>query len=580
MGGRRTLPDGTRQARTPLLFMRLRYSTPLAALLLVPQASAQVPEVLLRVGETIDVGGSAQTVFELGATTANSVSGRAVSVGTFGPLGLVDLVLGSTRGGDDGVLQAEGEFGNYRQVDYDARIGLSAFAPAYAASCQSLVSLQTGLRVAWHGPIPSAGTPNFAPAAIGGFWRQMDEVGTRANGLTWFRAALSDAPGGSISRRGFFAQLPGGNIEALVLAGESYPGMPAAIAGGGARSGASMSALGAHWIAPVFLALSSGMDSAMMLDGAALEVGGEVVQENALVSASAGGMGERWDEFHGAGIDDQGRWFFYGESSGLGANGQFICRDGAIWLREGGLLAGQLLSGPIRGAALNPAGELAFLWSVANLPSPPLQGVYREMQALAFAGDAVDLDGDGVLDPGATIVSFREGSVSISAGGDVFVIATLQNGAGPFDAWLRLPREVGERSCSAVPNVSGVPASVTALGSDLLADNSLALRCTGMPRFAFGFFLTSQQLGFAASPGGAAGNLCLGGSIGRFQMQVQSSGAAGVVQIDVDLTALPQPNGLVGGLVGETWSFSTWFRDVGPAGVTSNFSDAVSVTLR
>ena len=73
--------------------------------------------------------------------------------------------------------------------------------------------------------------------------------------------------------------------------------------------------------------------------------------------------------------------------------------------------------------------------------------------------------------------------------------------------------------------------------------------------------------------------LCLGGAIGRFLQQVQNSGATGTITIPVNLMMLPQPNGTVAVVAGQTWNFQAWYRDANP-GLTSNFTTAVSVLFQ
>jgi Lamin Tail Domain len=134
------------------------------------------------------------------------------------------------------------------------------------------------------------------------------------------------------------------------------------------------------------------------------------------------------------------------------------------------------------------------------------------------------------------------------------------------------------RYCSpAVANSTGFGGVLIATGSFVAADNLLNLTASQMPPNQFGYFLTSQTQGFVAQPPGSQGNLCLSGNIGRFNGQVQNSGPGGEFTIPVDLTAMPvsPPHAVV---AGETWNFSTWYRDVNP-GPTSNFSDAVSITF-
>ncbi|MEZ6015963.1 MAG: hypothetical protein R3F49_12665 [Planctomycetota bacterium] len=133
--------------------------------------------------------------------------------------------------------------------------------------------------------------------------------------------------------------------------------------------------------------------------------------------------------------------------------------------------------------------------------------------------------------------------------------------------------------CTAATNSSGSSARILVSGSDFVADNDVTLRATGLPQNSFGFFLCSQTQGFLANPGGSQGNLCIQGSLGRFQQQIQSSGSTGVFSIQPDLTALPTPTGTVAGAVGETWNFQAWFRDANPQ-LTSNFTDGAALTLR
>ncbi|MEM6569478.1 MAG: hypothetical protein AAF957_13780 [Planctomycetota bacterium] len=143
--------------------------------------------------------------------------------------------------------------------------------------------------------------------------------------------------------------------------------------------------------------------------------------------------------------------------------------------------------------------------------------------------------------------------------------------------------DVATRYCSpAVVNSTGIPASITAAGSDLAADNDLTLEATDLPQMSTAFFLTSQDQGLVLNPGGSQGNLCLGGSIGRYvgPGQIQNSGTAGTVSLALDLTSTPTPTGLVAVQAGETWNFQAWFRDSLGGSATSNFTDAVSVTFR
>ena len=164
-------------------------------------------------------------------------------------------------------------------------------------------------------------------------------------------------------------------------------------------------------------------------------------------------------------------------------------------------------------------------------------------------------------------------------------VLSAADAAGLASGALR-PLDFGgpvQRYCSpAVPNSTGAPGVVDALGSLQAASNALTLEASSLPANAFGFFLTSQSQGQIAQPGGSQGVLCLGGGIGRYvgPGQIKNSGAGGVFQLALDLTQTPTPTGLVTVVAGDTWNFTAWHRDAVGGSVTSNFTDAVSITFQ
>ncbi|MEM6672542.1 MAG: hypothetical protein AAF726_06835 [Planctomycetota bacterium] len=141
---------------------------------------------------------------------------------------------------------------------------------------------------------------------------------------------------------------------------------------------------------------------------------------------------------------------------------------------------------------------------------------------------------------------------------------------------------VGDSFCGpAAANSTGSSASIAAVGSTAVVDNDLVLQGFGLPLQSFGYFLGSQTQDFVANAGGSAGNLCLGGAIGRaVGGSTVNSGNGGFVTVTADLTAIPQPTGPVMVMVGETWNFQCWFRDSIGGTASSNFTDGVSVTFQ
>ncbi|MDG1049230.1 MAG: hypothetical protein P8R46_03385 [Planctomycetota bacterium] len=138
---------------------------------------------------------------------------------------------------------------------------------------------------------------------------------------------------------------------------------------------------------------------------------------------------------------------------------------------------------------------------------------------------------------------------------------------------------LGTNYCVAAVNSTGSTGAISALGSGTAADNNVILTSSSLPSNAFGFFLTSMTQGATQNPGGSAGNLCLGGAIGRYvgPGQIQNSGSAGEFSLPLDLTATPQPTGLISVQAGETWNFTCWHRDAVGGTTTSNFTDGLEV---
>ena len=171
-------------------------------------------------------------------------------------------------------------------------------------------------------------------------------------------------------------------------------------------------------------------------------------------------------------------------------------------------------------------------------------------------------------------------AVTVGAAGTVEIMTDI---ATTFDTLSGLqlvpaggPVTLGTNYCTAQPNSTGSAAAISATGSATAADNDVTLHATGVPPMQFGIFITSETQ--AATPL-ASGTLCVGGNIVRFQGpgQIRQADANGEYSLQIDTTALPAgvPTPI---LPGETWNFTTWFRDLDPmVGNTANFSDGVSI---
>ncbi|MEM8712790.1 MAG: hypothetical protein AAGG01_17700, partial [Planctomycetota bacterium] len=156
----------------------------------------------------------------------------------------------------------------------------------------------------------------------------------------------------------------------------------------------------------------------------------------------------------------------------------------------------------------------------------------------------------------------------------------VEDGHLPTDQYIvEWDAAIGTNYCQANANSTGQAASMSVSGSNLVAANDVTLMSSGLPANAFSFYITSTMQGFVANPAGSAGNLCLGGAIGRYvgPGQIQQANAAGEISLAIDLTQLPTPTGPIAVMAGDTHNFQAWYRDALMGTPTSNFTDGLSI---
>ncbi len=143
-------------------------------------------------------------------------------------------------------------------------------------------------------------------------------------------------------------------------------------------------------------------------------------------------------------------------------------------------------------------------------------------------------------------------------------------------AWTCPTPNFGTLFCvPGAPNSTGQGARLEAHGSPFVADGLLGLWADSLPPHEFSLLIastTTSQVPFGA------GTLCLGGDIARIQDQIQTADALGRAHFCVRLDLVPTNPGQPI-LVGETWRFQCYYRDVNGA-PTFNLSDAIAITFQ
>lgn len=338
---------------------------------------------------------------------------------------------------------------------------------------------------------------------------------------------------------------------------------------------------GSRWMVRGDLHGDPATDDVVVVDGAV------VLQDGAFVPGAGfsnpigpAGLG-------GAFMDAGGNWFARGSNAGSGLD--WVVRNGDVVARTGA----PVVPGATERWDDSGFGECFFL-HVGNAVGDHVVGgqtdadpttndvlVLNGTDVVCRQGDRIDVDGDGALDD-FVINIFGPDDAHLSDDGTLLFVATIRSTTsfvvGQALISIDTRPSIGTNYCAAIANSTGGPASISATGSAVAVDNDLELAGAGAPSGQFGIFLVSRTQGFAPV---AAGNLCLGGSIGRYDRpgQVFSIGPSGQFQLEVDLAQTPESGALTQVAGGETWNFQGWFRDVDPAGggATANWTDGLSI---
>lgn len=264
---------------------------------------------------------------------------------------------------------------------------------------------------------------------------------------------------------------------------------------------------------------------------------------------------------------------------GVSSNGQWVIGQRTIgglvfpfrWSQQTGVQVLPTLEQPAVQNSHSPefvsddGSVVAGVYSSSSVPAGIENTAY-----VTYVGGATTRVRDLLLQRGGPDLGPRIALRGMSADGQQFILE-----AGDDTYWVDLDAVVSSPICvPAVPNSTGAPATVVALGSDSASDRLLQLRGASIPAGQAVLPITSRMDALIPMAGGSAGTLCLGGTIGRFP--VGFANGAGVFELSVDVTALPAGPGTVGAMAGQDWFFQLWFRD----GAGSNFSDAARVTFR
>ncbi len=552
-----------------------------ASLLAAQAAQAQVASAIIREGIAIPGGPPGETISSVQTVMANNAGGYAVRIDSTGSGTTLSHVWGSASGGPGAVLRTEGSFSGYTQSAFESFFGVSntgqvAYSP----------TLSVGDSV-WLDSTPVCVDPE--PSTVPGlFWSFASRPLVSGLGTPYCIAGTSTTAGGTTSGYAFVKGIGG---AVLFRTGDTLTGMSGPIGSSGIDFDYAISAGDTHYITPVTASgVPTSADNFVVYDGAVLNLGGSPVVEGGVVPASIGGVGgEAWSFFDFVACTESGGYLITGDTNGPTATDEFVLVNGVFLHREGDVIDGATTINGIKVATMNEAGQVAFVWEIVGA-STNLDALFLDGELLLTEGDAVDLDGDGTIEPTSivrTLGGTRE--LALTSTGDVLVGASIDvagttSTTDDIDAVLRISVAVTPVVyCTAGTTTNGCVPSIAASASPSVSfANPCSISVSSLEGQRLGLIFYSVA-GPLALPWGSGGTSFLCVKTPTQRSGAQSSGGTvglcdGTFTLDWNAYQLANPSAL-----GNPWSAGDqawvqgWFRDP-PAPKSTNLTDAVELT--
>lgn len=378
-----------------------RISLPLLVLIVALDCSAfaQVPTVVIRETDILDEG----PVDSISNSAQNGVGGYAFRINTDPS---TSHVWGDATGGPAAVILTEATYGTLEQTSFESFFGLSdAGEVSYSASSNDSSSGLNGLDGAWldDSVVLNEGDP--IPDLPGQFSTFNSRPGITVDGQPYWVGGYGPATS-TVDRALYF----GTSATILLKGGDSIGGIAELTEIGSAVDfDVRFSSLGTNYIVQTTLDAPSPTDTAMVVNGDALLVGGDVMREGTAVPVSIGGVGgEAWSFFDFLGITESGSYMVTGDTNGDSALDEFVLIDGQFAMREGDAIGDEIVSGAIEGGAYNESGDWAVVWDVDS-DAGNIEVLIVNGNIVLREGDLVDWNGDGIVDTndmGAFLTNF------------------------------------------------------------------------------------------------------------------------------------------------------------------------------
>lgn len=540
----------------------IRYSPLIAAFAITATAHAQLPPEVLVIRGGALAGLPGETVLAIGRVTTNGTGGWACEVTTTNGAANHDWIYGSATGGPAAILRG--------------------FGVPVAGFDQVSTAISAGGDVGWLGLSDQGQIAYECLARVAGSSEPLRKSVWADDSLL----ALLPINGGSLvgaqmTADGRACWLDGltklrvGPQGAVLLDTFQVPGLPTTQTSVPLRM-VEVSPSGSHLLVGV-AQLGAAYATRLALDGQLATAGGAVIETGQPIPAAAGGLpGEQWFQLDEVAVNDLGDWAFGGLTlNSLGQTRSFVAVNGVIRHRQGDVLDGEVISGLSGVNARLSLDDQGVVMMTARIEpaSATSWAIFYDGRRIARAGDAVDLDGDGLADPVAkmsNLATTANRHARVSADRKLYSVAAIDtlgtpnNFADDAVALLRIPLPPIEYGPSKV-NSLGLSPRLHFSGAPSLTANNFALEVESLVPSKAGQAFYGLQRGGSPFFGGS---LLLSGALTRMPMVV----ADNIGRVTIPLSIAPT-------MVGAVRRYQFWQRDpLHPDGTGRGITNALEVS--
>lgn len=279
--------------------------------------------------------------------------------------------------------------------------------------------------------------------------------------------------------------------------------------------------------------------------------------------------GMSWTSLRSCAINDRGDLLVAGTIGAGPTEEWLVSLNGGVIFRES---QSRPILGPFdvhsMGAfTLSSNGRATWHLQVANYTAnAPISSIFVDGEPFVVAGHTI-VDGHPNWNSETSISSVDQDGVYMGLATGYRV-----NGV-PHPVAMIVPLNQATTYCAGTENSTGEVARLGAHGSPRVADGrDVEILGNGLPAGSYAVMFASRVPTMVPNPGGALGNLCVGGALSRSRpLTVSAFGAARVWLSEILAGTGSAPT------VGDTWRFQCWYRDHDVSGPISRLSNAVAM---